>query len=188
MKKLLTRGLMGVAALAVPLGASLALPMAAHAAPAASVSPKATNLSFSASNDGASAGWSSNGSAIDLKLGTTQASYAEITLHVPATQVNGASEPTFTTDNYTAGSPRWVLTLNNHDTLWGYPPNAHLSNGSDFAWAINNGNTYQSWSAIQAVEGSAKVTGAFVIADADQSAGTTDVITGLTFNGTSFTS
>jgi hypothetical protein len=34
MKKLLTRGLLGVAALAVPLGASLALPMAAaHAAP-----------------------------------------------------------------------------------------------------------------------------------------------------------
>jgi hypothetical protein len=33
MKKLLTRGLLGAAALAVPLGASLALPMAAHAAP-----------------------------------------------------------------------------------------------------------------------------------------------------------
>jgi hypothetical protein len=33
MKKVLTRGLMGVAALAVPLGASLALPTAAHASP-----------------------------------------------------------------------------------------------------------------------------------------------------------
>jgi hypothetical protein len=37
MKKLLTRGLLGVAALTVPMGASLALPMAAaHAAPATS--------------------------------------------------------------------------------------------------------------------------------------------------------
>jgi len=33
MKKLLTRSLVGLAALAVPLGASLALPMAAHASP-----------------------------------------------------------------------------------------------------------------------------------------------------------
>jgi hypothetical protein len=34
MKKLLTRGLLGIAALAVPVGALMALPMAANAAPA----------------------------------------------------------------------------------------------------------------------------------------------------------
>jgi hypothetical protein len=180
MKKLITRSLLGIAALAVPLGASLALPMAAHATPA---------VSFSASKDGASAGWTNgNGSAIALTLGSTQASYAEITVHVPATNISATSEPTFSTNNYFSGSPRWVLTLSNHDTLWGYPPNANLSNGSVFAWAINNGGSYQNWSAIQKVEGGAKVTGAFVIADADQSANTTDLINSLTFNGTSFTS
>jgi hypothetical protein len=189
MKKLLTGSLVGLAALAVPLGASLALPMAANAAPAASVSPKATNLSFSASNDGASAGWSyGKGSAIDLTLGSTPAStYAEITLHgVAGTTVSSfTTAPSFTTDNYTAGSPRYYITLDDGHTLWGYPAKAGL-NGGTFVWAIDNGNTYQSWSAIQAQEAGAKVTGAYVIADGDQTPGTTDVITGLTFNGTSF--
>jgi hypothetical protein len=182
MKKFLTRGLVGVGALAIPLGASLALPLAADAAPA---SPG--HLSFSASKDGASAGWSTvQGSAVNLTLGRTTASYAEITVSLPAAPVSGMSEPTFATDHYTAGSPRWVLKLTNGDTLWGYPPIAGLSTTSNFAWAINNGNTYQPWSNIQATEGSAKVTGAYVIADADQAAGTTDVITNLTFNGTTF--
>jgi hypothetical protein len=39
------------------------------------------------------------------------------------------------------------------------------------------------WSGIQATEGSATVTGAFVIADGGQAPGVTDVITGLEFNG-----
>jgi hypothetical protein len=55
------------------------------------------------------------------------------------------------------------------------------------AWAIDNGNTYMSWSQVQMTsEGSATVTGAFVIADADQAPGTVDEITGLTFGGTNF--
>jgi hypothetical protein len=109
-----------------------------------------------------------------------------ITLHqLTATPVNTTQEPTFTTDHYNAGSPRWYVTLSNGDTLWGYPPQAG-PNGSDFNWAVNNGNTYQSWSDIQAHEGSVTVTGAYVIADGDQMPGTTDVITGLTFNGASF--
>jgi hypothetical protein len=191
MKKLLTRGLIGVAALAVPLGASMALPMAAHAAPAASVSPKATNLSFSASNDGASAGWANGkGSAIDLTLGSKTAStYAEITLHqLTATKVSDTSEPWFSTTNYNAGSPRWYVTLSNGDTLIGYPPDAGLNsvNPADFAWAINNGNTYLPWSTVNVQEAKASVTGAYVIADGDQTPGTTNVITGLNFNGTSF--
>ena len=166
----------------------LALPAVAAftLATSASASPR-THVSFSASNDRASAGWShGKGSPIDLTIGTSQASFAEITFHhLAATTVGSTSEPTFSTTNYNAGSPRWYLTLSDGNTLWGYPPKAGL-NGSDFAWAVNNGNTYQSWSTIQAEEGGATVTGAFVIADADQSAGTTDVITGLTFNGTSY--
>ena len=44
MKKLLTRGLMGLAALAVPAGAALALPMAANAAPATNNSTSASAI------------------------------------------------------------------------------------------------------------------------------------------------
>lgn len=162
-------------ALAVPTIAALMLAVSASAGP----SP---NLSFGASNDGASAQWSQGkGSAIDLTLGSSGGSFAEITLHhVDGIAVGHLTEPAFTTSYYNAGSPRYYITLSNGDTLWGYPPNAGL-NGSAFAWAINNGNTYESWKEIQTAESSATVTGAYVIADADQTAGTVDVITSLTF-------
>jgi hypothetical protein len=167
-------------ALAVPAIAVLILAVAASASP----SP---NISFGSSNDGASAGWSQGkGSAIDLELGTSAVSFAEITFHhVDGVPVSDLTEPSFTTDNYAAGSPRYFITLSDGNTLWGYPPNSNL-NGPDFVWAVDNGNTYESWSAVEASEGSATVTGAFVIADADQAAGTVDQITGLTFRDSSF--
>jgi hypothetical protein len=146
------------------------------------------SLSFGSSNDGASAGWSNGkGSAIDLTLGTSAGSYAEITLHhLPALAVGDLAAPSFMTDNYNAGSPRYYLTLSDGHTLWGYPSNAGL-NGGTFAWAVDNGNTYSSWDEVQGgSEASATVTGAYVIADADQAAGTTDAITGLTFGDASF--
>ena len=171
----------GIVAVAVAALAALMLAVTGSASPA-------PNLSFGSSNDGASAGWSSGkGSAIDLALGTSSGSFAEITLHhLPSTAVSDLSEPVFSTDNYNAGSPRYFITLSDGNTLWGYPTNSGL-NSSGFAWAVNNGNTYQSWSDVQqGAERSATVTGAFVIADADQAAGTTDAITGLTFGGTPF--
>jgi hypothetical protein len=152
---------------------------------ATTASASAVHVKFAASHDGASAGWSNGaGSPIDLTLGSNSATtFATVTLkHLPATAVSALPEPQFSTDNYQSGSPRYFITLSNGQTLWGYPPNSGL-NGSDFAWAINNANTYQSWSAIQAAEGSATVTGASVIADGDQAPGVTDVITGLQFGG-----
>jgi hypothetical protein len=172
-----------VLAFAAPAVAVLAV-----AGSAAAAGPDAAqNVSFSASSDGASAHWSAGkGSPIDLTLGSTSGSSAVITLHhVAGTPVGSLSEPRFSTDNYQAGSPRYYITLSNGDTLWGYPPNAGL-NGSDFAWAINNGNTYQSWNEIQAAEGSATVTGAYVIADADQAPGTVDVISGFSFGANTY--
>ena len=168
-------------AAAVSTVAALMLAAAASATPP----PK---LSFSSSSDGASAGWSrGNKSPIQLTLGSSSGSFAEITFErVAGTTVSSLSEPSFTTDKYAAGSPRFYITLSDNHTLWGYPSNAGL-NGSDMAWAIDNGNTYMSWASIQASsEGGATVTGAYVIADADQTAGTVDSITGLTFDGTTF--
>lgn len=152
----------------------------AFAAPSAS-------LSFSSSRDGASAGWTSGkGSPIELTIGSSPGSYAIIDVHHPGNvTVNSLSEPTFSTDNYNAGSPRYYITLNDGNSLWGYPSNSGL-NGSDFAWSTDNGNTYEPWSSVQSSEGSAKVTGVSVVADADQTAGTVDTITNLTFDGTLF--
>jgi len=145
------------------------------------------NLSFGASNDGASAGWSQGkGSAIDLTLGSSGGSFAEITLHHVGGVVGDLAAPSFSTDNYNAGSPRYFITLDDGHSLWGYPANSGL-NGGDMAWAIDNGNTYLSWAGVQASsEAGAAVTGAYVIADADQAPGTVDEITGLTFGGTDF--
>lgn len=168
-------------ALVVPAVAALGFAGSAAANPNAP-----SKVSFSASNDGASAGWSDGAhSPIDLTLGSTSGSFAMVSLHTSATAVSRLAEPTFSTDNYSAGSPRYYLTLSDGDTLWGYPSNSRL-NGSDFAWAIDNHNSYMSWTAVQAAEGKAKVTGASVIADADQSSGTTDSITGLTFDGVAY--
>jgi hypothetical protein len=152
---------------------------------ATAASAGAGHVSFSASHDGASAGWSNGpGSPIDLTLGSnTATTFAEVTLrHLGHPVMSALPEPEFITTNYMAGSPRYYITLSNGQTLWGYPPNSGL-NGTDFAWAINNGNSYSAWSAVQATEGSAKVTGAFVIADGGQAPGVKDVITGLEFNG-----
>jgi hypothetical protein len=99
--------------------------------------------------------------------------------------VSSLSEPSFTTDNYSAGSPRFYITLSDGNSLWGYPAASGL-NGNDMAWAIDNRPTYESWSAVRSDEGTATVTGAFVIADADQAAGTTDQITNLAFGDTTF--
>jgi hypothetical protein len=169
----------GALALAIPAVAALVLAIGASADP--------QTVTFAASHDGASAGWSNGkGSAIDLTLGSSATTYAEVVLHhANGVVVSGLDEPTFVTNNYNAGSPRYYITLKNGDSLWGYPSNAGL-NGSDFAWAINNGNTYESWTAVQASEGSTTVTGAYVIADGDQAPGTMDQITGLTFGGVAY--
>lgn len=60
------------------------------------------------------------------------------------------------------------------------------ANGSHFARAIDNGNTYHSRSAIQTDEAGATVTGAYVIADGDQAPGVTDVITGPPVGGVDY--
>ena len=168
------------------LAAAVAIIAALILATVASAGPAAT-VTFAASHDGASAGWSAGkGSPINLVLGSSSGSFAEVRLHqVHASAISDITEPSFTTSLYNAGSPRFYITLSNGDSLWGYPPQSGVAT-SNMAWAINNGNTYMSWTQVQAAEAGATVSDAYVIADADQTPGTTDVITGLTFGGTTF--
>ncbi len=169
----------GVVASAVSLAAAFTFAGSAIAAPA-------QNLSFAASNDGASASWTHGpGSPIQLTMGTTAGSYAMVTLHhVSSGAVSSLTAPSFVTDNYAAGSPRYYLTLSDGHSLWGYPVNL---SGETLSWAIDNANSYSTWSQVQLAEGAATVTGAYVIADADQAPGTVDTIDDLTFGGTTYT-
>jgi hypothetical protein len=159
---------------------------------AAALASNAETVTFSASHDGASAGWSNGkGSPIELTLGSDSATtFAQARLH----DVKGAlpaptQGPSFMTDKYNAGSPRYYITLGGGctDTLWGYPTNAGYGT---FVWAINNGNSYLPWAGVRAAElakcPSATVSKAFVIADGDQAPGTTDRITGLTFGSNNY--
>ena len=142
------------------------------------------HVHFSSSSDG-SAGFDAAG---DIVL-TTGAAVSTTFAEADPISVEGkpapASEPTFVTNHYAAGSPRWVIELSNGNSLWGYPPNAGL-NGSDFAWAVNNGNSYVSYAAAYAGAGAGDVgvtvTAAGIVMDGDQPSAT-DIISGATWDG-----
>lgn len=146
--------------------------------------------------DGSEAGWECEpGGPIALTVGTqpydpitNTGAGAEIDLlDAPNTPLSTLSEPTFTTDNYGAGTPRYYIVLKNGDSLWGYPPsNGNVFGGPGFGWATNNGNTYQSWADAKAAEGNATVISASVIADASNGYSTTANIWDLQFNGNTY--
>lgn len=157
------------------------------------VSASSIKVSF-ASDSTSSAGWfGPHHAGIHLTIGDgpTSSVYAAANLRdLPSTSLDETPEPTFTTDNYNAGSPRWNIFLSSGAYLFGYPPKAGL-NGSDFAWSVNgcgsvNANNYMSYSdAVSAVSANCpgSITGVQIIADGDQAAGTTDTITGVQYGG-----
>ncbi|MCU1495771.1 MAG: hypothetical protein JWO62_3535 [Acidimicrobiaceae bacterium] len=179
--------------LPVALAASV---MAIGAVSFALISPAAASpsisVSFSSTGTGSGAGWVGPGhsAGIYLTIGSPSSSTNAVAVlhHVPSALL--ATGPTFTTDNYNSGSPRWDIFLSSGAYLFGYPPNAQIGNTS-FAWSVNNcgtvdPNVYYSYSdAVAAVNAncSGTVTAAWVIADGDQSPGTTDTITNLNYGG-----
>lgn len=168
MRKALTR------AAAIAAGPVLALALAAGAASAST-----QNVSF-AGGYGGSAHWSKNiGSPIVMTIGSSQSTRAVIELHGVAGDLPAAA-PTFNTDSYKAGSPRWYITLSNGDYLFGYPELGDV-------WETHGSVAgYTNWAGVQAAEAGAQVTGVFVVADADQAPGTVDTVTGLTYNGMTY--
>lgn len=152
--------------------------------------------------DLSSAGWACQpGGPIGLTVGsapydppTSPGTFAQVAItDASGTPIHGLSEPTFTTDNYAAGSPRYVIDLSNGDYLFGNPPNSGL-NDLAFAWEIHHPDysfavpPYVSWSDVVAFEDGQTVTDAYVVADGDQDPGTTDKIGSLQFNGTTYNS
>ena len=131
---------------------------------------------------GGTASWASDGSTILLGMPANPAGPAGAGIDVLGqSSTLPAMEPVFHTNNYAAGSPRWDIELSNGHSIIGYPSNANLSPGS---WAVDNGNTYESWSAATSdpnVAG-ATVTGVAIRMDADQT-NITDTISYIQYDG-----
>jgi hypothetical protein len=75
-----------------------------------------------------------------------------------------------------------VIDLGNGHSLIGYPAPSGL-NGSDMAWAVDNGNTYTDYETAyhNALAYETTVKDAYVVEDADQTPGTADTITAFTY-------
>lgn len=177
---------------------TLAVPAAALGVTSASAATATAPVlaTLSACGSGSSAVWS-GGDAV-LKVGTGAAgtcgapvnatynpAYAQEVLQVKGGVVPGTSaEPRFTTNNYASGSPRIVIDLGNGHSLIGYPGTSGL-NGTDMAWAVDNGNTYTNYTTAynQALAYETTVKDAYVVEDADQMPGTADTITAFTYGG-----
>jgi hypothetical protein len=173
------------AAAALALAAGGGAVAAATSASAATSTPGYLSITLTSSSDG-STSWNSGDPQLTVGPDTST-TYAQMAID----GVNGSSvpkpgsptEPMFATDNYGAGSPRFVIELNNGNSLWGYPSKSDL-NGPSMAWAENNGNTYGSYStAYTAADASATtVKDAFIVADGDQPNATTDTLTNVEYN------
>jgi hypothetical protein len=159
----------------------------------AKTSPPKITLSLSASS-GYSAVWGRPHHTILLSVGTDTTGYAAITLNKAMSAVP-TTEPTFTTDTESAGSPRWVMLVTNGvttQTVFGYPDynsNTSLYDawGNSDNWEINgSGDGYMSYTTLQTLLGSETVTSVYVVADGDQSpvSGTvTDTISAMQYEG-----
>ncbi len=138
--------------------------------------------------DGSSAGWECKpGGPIALTAGSDPGTYGAISITDAGGAINAIAEPTFAATNYATGTPRYVIDLSDGNTLFGYPPSSGL-NGSAMAWEefTTNPGVYVPWGQVVAVEGTATVEDAYVVADASQPTPYTSEITNLTFNGMNY--
>jgi hypothetical protein len=176
----------------VTLAASAAALGAASASAATGPAPVLATLS--ACGSGSSAVWSGGNAVLTVGTGaaatcgapagsTYNPAYAQEVLQVKGGAVPAPTQgPAFATDNYASGSPRIVIDLGNGHSLIGYPAASGL-NGTDMAWAVDNGNTYTSYATAynSALAYETTVKDAYVVEDADQTPGTADTITDFTY-------
>jgi hypothetical protein len=183
-------GILGVAAVAAGAG------IIGTVAPAgAATTPLSVTLS--SCGTGSSATWNSAGDPV-LTAGTANAgdcgepagqtydpAYAQLVINKVGGLAVPISEPTFDSNNYSSGTPRFEVDLNNGHELTGYPSESKL-NGTDMAWTDSGSpNTYTSWSnAYKSASGQATtVKDAYIVEDDSQPSGTANTLTHVQFNG-----
>lgn len=158
--------------------------IALAAAPGFSAGSPSMSLSFF-NGGGGHAHWTANQSSIQLTL-SGASSYAGFDVHHVATSLP-MDEPTFSTDTYQGGSPRWVIELSSGSYLFGYP---------DHTWNVEacsgiNGGTTMSYDEAVAALGAdgctGDVTDVFVVADASQPVPAVDNITDVQYDDVTLT-
>src|SRR5207245_9166518 len=110
--------------------------------------------------------------------------YAQVTIHDSnSLLVDDLAEPTFKTDTFIGGAPRYEIDFSNGDYAFGYPTQQGWDPDS---WDLNCGHdgclpmSHVSWSAIKSAETGETVTDALI--DADFPANATYNITDFTFD------
>jgi len=176
----------GSAALAVASGV---LALAGPAGAATSLS-----VTLSAAGTGASAAWNSAGNPVLTVGSPSTTTFARMQINSPPSAAP-TTAPTFTTSNYNSGSPRWFIQFAGGDSLFGYPSNAGLGTGNWTVIPASSGtcstrthspqfDTYVNvLTFIQGAGCGGDVTGAGIIADGGQNAGTSDTITNINYAG-----
>lgn len=149
-------------------------------------------VSLSADGTGSSAVWDSAGNP-DLTVGSSIGD-AEVDINSAEDLAAPADAPTFTTDNYGAGSPYWYLQFLGLDELVGYPSQAGLGTSN---WTVITAPSSECTVANRPVDvayaaaltflqnsvcGGNVVTHAKIIA-AGQSPGTSDDLSSISYNG-----
>lgn len=168
-------------------GATLGLAGTAHAA----TTPLQVTLS---ADGGGTAAFNANGDPV-LTLGPT-GSYAQMAVKLKSTgRAEPTSPPSFTTDKYQAGSPRWVVELVDGYYLFGYPSQLGGGAKSDFTgtqWQVSGPSTtscdgkYVSYAtALSCADpGTAShVSHAFIVEDTGQLASTADTLRDVQYAG-----
>lgn len=162
----------------------------AHASTATSTPLKVT---LGASSDGASAVWNASGDPVFTLGSDSGTTYAQML--VSGTSAEPANAPSFTTNNYAAGSPRWALELSDGYYLFGYPEQLGGGATADFTgpqWNVNGpsttacGGSYVTYSKALSCadpDGASTVTHAYIVADGDQAPGVSDTLTNIQYNG-----
>ena len=149
-------------------------------------------VSLAADGTGSSAVWDSAGNP-ELTLGSSIGS-ADVVIESAEDSAAPADAPTFTTDNYSAGSPSWYLQFVGGDDLVGYPSQADLGTSN---WTVMTSPVAACTVANRPVDvtyaaavtflqnsacGGNVVTHAEIIAEG-QSPGTSDDLSGISYNG-----
>jgi len=183
---MLTKMIKFVVPMAALTGVAFAAPLAASAAP---VAPAPLQVTLSGSGGG-TAVFDAHGNPV-LTPGSASGTSAQLAVNFRAVgHLAPKAPPSFTADNYAAGSPRWVIELANGSFIDGYPLQLGSAAKADFTgaqWEVGNSGTYvtyqQALTGANDPLGNVRVTDAFIVADADQAAGTHDTLTAVQYGG-----
>ena len=134
--------------------------------------------------DGGRAAWSSLTVAhLTLPSGTPNGGAAGIEVLKPGSTLP-TTAPTFTTSNYKAGSPRWVIIFSTRKLVFGYPSNAGTGVGT--RWTMTVSGSYVPWATVVSQDGTLTVTQAFIVMTTGLTPPSTTTIGNVTYGGQKF--